>query len=169
VNVPLTTEVDRDRWLKRFMVANGPDEKSRTWVGLWHPRSSEEGRSSTRSGCRSPAVEAAPAPVTSGVYACWDRLRCEGFHHMTRVVPVKRNTRGGTEGSRHWIARRGYLPPGGYRSPIRLVGGARLRLSDPRDGCPSGTRGYSTPILRSVDDDETQPSGPGAAAPGPDA
>jgi len=48
---------------------------------------------------------------------------------------------------------------GGYRSPIGLVGGARLRTRDPRDVCPSGTRGYHNPISRSGHDVETQNPG----------
>jgi len=66
------------------------------------------------------------------------------------------------EGLRHWIARRGCVVPGGYRSSIGLVGGLRLSISDPRMFCLSGGRGYRKPVSRPVDSDEPKTLGPGA-------
>jgi hypothetical protein len=87
----------------------------------------------------------------------------KGFQPVTvAAVPNKEDTRERREGPHHLIARCGCCSPGGYRSPIRLVGGSRLRTSDPRDGCLSGSRGYRKPTSPSVDNDETQtPRGPG--------
>lgn len=118
--------------------------------------------------CRSRSVEGVPAADQ------WRVTRAgagpgKGFQAVTvAAVPNEEDTRERREGPHHLIARCGCCSPGGYRSPIRLVGGSRLQTSDPRDGCPSGGRGYGKPASRSVDNDETQtPWGPGAHVPGP--
>lgn len=78
-------------------------------------------------------------------------------------VRSRGNTRERREGAHHVIARRGCrFSPRGYRSPTRLAGGSRLLTSDPRDIRPFDGRGYWKPVSRSVDNDETQPLGPGA-------
>lgn len=74
-----------------------------------------------------------------------------------RVVEVVRERR---EGSHHLIARGGCGWPGGYRSPIGLVGGSRLLTSDPRDVCFLGGRGYRKPAVGSVDMMKPKPLGP---------
>lgn len=76
----------------------------------------------------------------------------------------------GREESHHWIARSSrVIAPRGYRSPIRLAGGSRLRVSDLRIvGLSEGHYGYRKPTFTSVGNGETQPSGPRAphTAPG---
>lgn len=89
----------------------------------------------------------------------------KGFWQMTvAVVAGNGNTQKRREGSHHWIARRGCVALGGYRSPIGLEGGSRLRISDPRSVHSPGRRGYGKPISPSVDnsDENLTPGTPGA-------
>jgi hypothetical protein len=73
--------------------------------------------------------------------------------HSKWITPERR------EGAHHWIARCGCLAPGEYQSPIRLEGGSRLLVSDPRIDCLRGGCGYFRPVSRSAGNGETQTPG----------
>src|SRR4051812_48298274 len=81
------------------------------------------------------------------------------------AVRSKKETQKRRERAHHWIARGGQaVKPRGYRSPIGLAGGSRLRVSDPRlVGLSAGRREYRNPAVASVDNGETPtPGTPGA-------
>lgn len=88
-----------------------------------------------------------------------------GFRQMTFVVVAGKETLEGRERAHHWIARCGCLSPGGYRRSIRLVGGSRLSIRDPRVVHFSiGRSGYRKPASRSAGNDETQTRALGAVS-----
>jgi len=99
--------------------------------------------------------------------ACWDRS-VKGFQPVTvaeiavQAVPGKKKTQKRREREHHWIARRGWaVVPRGYRRPIGLEGGSRLRISDLRIvRLSDGHRGCRTSASRPVDNGETQPWDP---------
>src|SRR4051794_8751801 len=114
-----------------------------------------------------------PEPISDGApgsdqrrCACWDRS-VEGFQPVALAVHEvnsKKKRQERRARAHHWIARSGGASvPRGYRSPIGLEGGSRLRISDRRAVCLSdGHRGYRKSASRPVDNDETQPLGPRA-------
>lgn len=88
----------------------------------------------------------------------------EGFEPVltAEAVPSKEYTQERREREHHWIARGGWaVVPRGYRSPIGLAGGSRLRMSDPRvTGLTAGRREYRRPAVASADNGETPTLGP---------
>jgi len=105
-------------------------------------------------------VKRAPAHVTSGARRAGADLGT-GFRQVAFVVVVGEKSQEGRERAHHWIARRGCLSPGGYRRPIGLVGGSRLRIRDPRSvRFSTGRCGYRKPTSGSVVNGETHTPGP---------
>src|SRR5436305_14625133 len=84
------------------------------------------------------------------------------------AVPSKWKTQERRDREHHWIARSGWVEaPRGCRSPIEFGGGARSRVSDPRDTRLSAGRGCRKPAVAPVDNGETQPLRTPGAVDGP--
>jgi len=96
---------------------------------------------------------------------CWDRS-VKGSQQVPVAKTHDQRKQGRQRGQRqhHWIARSSCVSPRGYRSPIRLEGGSRFRLSDPHIvRFSQGQCGYESPAPLPVDNDETRPWDPDAS------